>query len=242
MKTNYLLVHGAWQGAWAWQPIVALLRSQRINAYTLDLPGSGEDKTPAGEVTLDSYARAIVMKAKKIKEGKIILVGHSLGGAAVTAAASLAPELFSKIIYLCAFLPQDGESVSQLEKESKKKGTIGPIVALDADGASVDLIEERIAEILFNDCDAGQIQPLLPLFRSQPLNPMLAAASWSKGFESIPKEYILCRQDQAISPLLQQQMADHAGIASCHILNCGHEPFFSIPNQLADLLVALNNR
>ena len=51
-----VLVHGAFSGAWVWEPIVDDLRSAGHSVETLDLPGSGDDQTPVEQVTLDAYA------------------------------------------------------------------------------------------------------------------------------------------------------------------------------------------
>lgn len=106
MKTSILLIHGAWQGAWVWDEVTDLLEHRGIRARALDLPGSGNDRTPGTDVTLASYAKAIVAEARAMRSERLVLVGHSMGGAAITAAASLAPELFARLIYVCAFLPR----------------------------------------------------------------------------------------------------------------------------------------
>ena len=102
MKTSILLIHGAWQGAWVWNEVSDLLEHRGFRTRALDLPGSGNDRTPGTNVTLASYAEAIVAEARAMQSERLILVGHSMGGAAITAAASLAPELFSRLIYIYA--------------------------------------------------------------------------------------------------------------------------------------------
>ena len=52
----YVLVHGAWHGAWCWNKVVPLLKKEGHATVTLDLPGHGEDNTPIQEVTLQAYA------------------------------------------------------------------------------------------------------------------------------------------------------------------------------------------
>jgi pimeloyl-ACP methyl ester carboxylesterase len=57
--TRIVLVHGAFGGAWVWEPALPGLRAARHDLQPIDLPGSGEDRTPIGGVTLDSYAKRI---------------------------------------------------------------------------------------------------------------------------------------------------------------------------------------
>ena len=114
MKSDILLVHGAWQGAWAWKAMLDILKDRRIRAQAFDLPGSGGNRTPVEDVTLQLYGDRIIAQARSMNSDRLILVGHSMGGAEITAAASQAPELFARLIYVCAFLPRPGESVADL--------------------------------------------------------------------------------------------------------------------------------
>lgn len=234
---HFLLVHGAWQGAWVWEAMHALLKVHGGSVHAFDLPGSGNDPTPAAQVTLQAYAQAIVAQARALAAGPLVLVGHSMGGAAITAAASLAPELFTRLIYVCAFVPRPGESVASLAKEGYALGGSGPQVALVADGHASALQPETIASTFFNDCPPEAVQPLLALFRPQPLAPVTAPATWSEGFQALPKTYVHCSLDRAIAPDLQTRMADRAGITDVRTLESGHEPFISQPAQLAHVLL-----
>lgn len=238
MKTNLLLVHGAWQGAWVWDRVITELSVRDIYAQALDLPGSGDDTTPDSEVTLESYARAIIAKAREMPEGRLVLVGHSMGGAAITAAACMEPELFDRLIYLCAFLPRTGESVASLSKEGYELGASGPKTELIEGGARSRLVRESIAETFLNDCDEDLIAKAIPLFKPQAMKPVLTSVTWSAGFKIIPKAYIHCSLDQAIAPRLQELMATRADVTSVQTLNAGHEPFLSMPHALTQCLVS----
>jgi pimeloyl-ACP methyl ester carboxylesterase len=95
---RFLLVHGSWHGAWCWRDVLPLLRDAGHEAEAMDLPGHGEDRTPASEVTLDAYADAVV---SALRPGTV-LVGHSMGGYAITAAAERAAKRISKLIDVAA--------------------------------------------------------------------------------------------------------------------------------------------
>lgn len=236
MKTTMMLVHGAWQGAWVWDEVLALLADRDVEAVAFDLPGSGADTTPLEEVDLAGYAQAIIAKARALQPARLILVGHSMGGAAITAAAAQAPELFESLVYVCAFLPRPGESVAALAKEGYDMGGSGPKVEVVASGKATRLLPETIAETFFNDCPPGKAAPLVARFGYQPIAPIVAPASWSEGFIALPKRYIHCACDNAIVPALQLAMAERAGIRDVHTLACGHEPFISNASLLTDIL------
>ena len=238
MTTNFLLVHGAWQGAWVWDDVVTGLADQGAQAVAFDLPGSGDDTTAAPDVTLAGYAEAIVEKARSLPPAKRVLVGHSMGGAAITAAASIAPSLFAKLIYVCAFLPRPGESVAELSKQSHAMGAPGPQAEPIDGGTALRLLPGSIENTFLHDCPADLAARAVPRFRPQPTAPLGTPVTWSDAFESLPKEYLVCTQDRAVSPALQAVMAARAGVRAVHMLDSGHEPFFSRPAELVAHLVS----
>src|SRR6202020_810675 len=92
-------------------------RSARAKA--IDLPGQGEDQTPLKEVTLDTMVDKIIAEMADLP-GKVVLVGHSLGGIPITATAEKVPERVKALVYLSAFLPQDGEALFDIEGRNPK--------------------------------------------------------------------------------------------------------------------------
>jgi pimeloyl-ACP methyl ester carboxylesterase len=192
MSKKLMLIHGAWQGQWAWKPIIEKLENEQLEVVTLDLPGSGEDDTELSDVTLEAYAKAIVETAQNFSDkGDIVLVGHSMGGAAVTAAASLMPNLFRKVIYLCAFLPSDGQSVAQLGAESQQLGTTGPIGNVNEEGTQMTLDPTRIVDTFFNDCEGSNVVELAINFRPQALKPITTPVTTKPEFRQLEKAYIV---------------------------------------------------
>ena len=107
-----LLVHGAFAGAWCWEPALPGLRDGGHTVETVDLPGAGEDTTPVAEVTLDAYGAKI---CRALSEGPpAILAGQSMGGMAVTSAAARCPERVRALVYISAFAPDNGQSLAEL--------------------------------------------------------------------------------------------------------------------------------
>ncbi|ASY76827.1 alpha/beta fold hydrolase [Pectobacterium polaris] len=238
MSKNFLLIHGAWQGAWVWNKIQSKLEAEGNTVKAIDLPGSGDDQTPAITVSLDSYAHKIIDAARLLSvQGKVTLVGHSMGGAAITLAASIAPELFEKLIYVCAMIPQNGESVAILAEQSQKLGTEGPVAQPNFDKGVLELVPEKIAATLFHDYGGNDVDTLLAQFKHQPIQPLMETVTWTEGFIDLPKAYIVCTKDLAISPKLQLQMAGKAGVGTIYTLDAGHEPFFSQVEKLSELLL-----
>src|SRR5579864_185825 len=139
---NFILVHGAWQGAWVWDAVTAGLHLRGHQVRTLDLPGSGADRTVAADVTLESYARAIG-DAVTAAGAPVTLVGHSMGGIAVSAAAELVAHSLERLVYLSAFLPCDGDSLVSLNTLNLP-GHQPPPTELQEDGAAVSVRADAI--------------------------------------------------------------------------------------------------
>ena len=109
MKT-YVLVHGAWAGKFAWDKVKPLLEKDGSKVVTLDLPAHGDDNTPIAGITMQNYVDAVVNLIDK-QEGKVILVGHSMGGMVISQVAENIPGKIDKLVYLSAYLPANGQSL-----------------------------------------------------------------------------------------------------------------------------------
>lgn len=94
--STYVLVHGAWHGAWCWKYVIPILENEGHNVIALDLPGHGEDKTPIPEITFDAYAKR-VCKILDEQSEPVVLVGHSMGGAVISQVAEYLPSKNHKI-------------------------------------------------------------------------------------------------------------------------------------------------
>src|SRR5260370_40737879 len=107
--STYLLVHGAWHGAWCWRKVVPLLEKVGNGWLAPDLPGHGQDSTSLAYVTLEAYVSRLLPLVDAAPE-PVILVGHSLGGTVISQVAEARPEKVRLLVYLSALLPRAGES------------------------------------------------------------------------------------------------------------------------------------
>jgi pimeloyl-ACP methyl ester carboxylesterase len=113
--TNIVLVHGAWHGAWCYRDCARALRARGHSVFTPSLNGSGEYSHRAhGGITLEDHIRDIVGVFEAEELSDVVLVGHSYGGMVITGVADRIPEKIRHMIYLDAFVPENGDSLNGL--------------------------------------------------------------------------------------------------------------------------------
>lgn len=229
---RFLLVHGSWHGAWCWRDVLPLLRNAGHEAEAMDLPGHGEDRTPPGEVTLDSYADAVVAALRP----QTVLVGHSMGGYAITAAAERAAKRISHLVYLAAYVPLSGLSLVEMRKRGPRQPLLDAMVKSE-DGVTVSLVPEQIEAKFYHDCPAGTLNYARERLVPQPIAPTDTPLDVTERSAAIPASYIVCEDDRAVPAEYQAEMGSR--LDARHALPSGHSPFFAAPARLAELLMAI---
>jgi pimeloyl-ACP methyl ester carboxylesterase len=236
---RFVLVHGAFAGAWTWDRVAPELEALGHTVERFDLPGAGDDPTPVADVTLDAYARRI---CEVLGEGEpAVLVGHSMGGVAVTQAAARCPENVARLIYVCAFLPQDGQSLLALTQLPEGAGDqVQANLVVEGDPPVATLNPEAARAALFHCCDEETVAWALERRKGQPVAPFGAPVELGgDAFDGLPRAYVVCSQDQAIPPALQRRMLEAQGVEDVVELDTDHAPFLS---ATADLVAALHAR
>jgi len=232
---TFLLIHGAQHGAWCWDKLIPKLEGLGHKAIAIDLPGGGDDKTPAAEITLDSYANRICEELQSMDE-KVFLLGHSMGGMAISAAAEKNPDKIQGLIYLTAFLPRNHESLFLIE-ERNPKPTLPPNLIFSSDEKSVTVAEDKLKEIFYHDCSDEDVRVAITKLTPQALEPLSSPITLSRNnYGSLPRAYIECVDDGAINIELQRDMIEKSPCDIVCSLPASHSPFLSMPGALAEML------
>ena len=108
----YILVHGTWGGGWAFKKVDSLLSATGSMVYRPTLTGQGERVHLASDhVGLQTHILDIVNTILYEDLHDVILVGHSYGGMIISGVADSLPERIGRVVYLDAFVPENGENV-----------------------------------------------------------------------------------------------------------------------------------
>jgi pimeloyl-ACP methyl ester carboxylesterase len=217
---NIVLVHGGFVDGSGWQPVYKILTGKGFNVSVVQNP----TLSLADDV-------AVTKRAIASSDGPVILVGHSYGGAVVSEAGT-DPKV-KGLVYIAAFAPDRGESVSSL-------------IANPAPGAPVPPILPPQDGFLFLDRSkfaasfAADVDPELASFMADSQVPWgveaLAGAVSNPAWRSKPSWYLVTADDKMIPPSAQRSMAQRA--ESKVVETAGsHAVYVSKPNVVAELIV-----
>ncbi len=108
---TFLLVHGAWHGAWCWAKLTPLLEAAGHRVLTCTQTGLAErSHLLSRSITLDTFVQDVVNLIRWEDLSNLILVGHSFGGNAISGAADQVPGAIRHLVYLDALVLQNGQS------------------------------------------------------------------------------------------------------------------------------------
>jgi pimeloyl-ACP methyl ester carboxylesterase len=240
---RFVLVHGAFHGAWCWEPLAAELSAAGHGVHAFDLPGSGDDETPVAEVTLDAYVERIGAVLEEQSE-PVVLVAHSMGGVPVTQAAVRWPDRIARVIYVAAFLPGDKQSLVDLTKLPEGAGDMVQ-EHMQVEGAPpvASLGRDIAIEAFYGMCTPEQAERAADRLRPQALAPFVTPVELGRDERVAatmpPRGYVIATHDRAVPTALQRRLArDNPGMDVVEI-DADHSPFLSRTKELATALATL---
>jgi pimeloyl-ACP methyl ester carboxylesterase len=237
----FTLVHGAWHGAWCWEQVEHHLGDLGAASVAVDLPGRSGDPKSIAELTLDSYVDHVVAAIDASPE-PVVLVGHSLGGLVISQTAERIPEKISSLVYLCAMLLQDGQSTIDASVNDSDSQLMANISLDEAAAASSVVAASAVRDLFYGDCTMEASDNAARLLVPEPVGPASTPVNvTAERWGSVPRSYIICTQDRAISPAQQRAMIASVGVDRVVEMVSSHSPFISQPERLAALLIDLQD-
>lgn len=230
----FLLLHGAWHGAWCWEPVIARLAQAGHDVIAPDLPGLSPETAPiAGRFELGDHIAAAVDALDCFGGSAVIVVAHSYAGMLARAIEGLRPHRLAHVCYLEALMPEPGQAALDLVPHSAKASFLaglrerpdGPVL-LPPDVSRFAIPGAALAEMI-----ASRLLPQPYRTFTDPL-PLGAAAP-----RAIARAYVFA-SDRSPNPY--QSFIDGLRTdAMCRIVGMegGHELMLTRPNEIAGLLL-----
>ncbi len=157
-KPAFVLLHGAWHGAWAYAKVIPELAARGHAAVAIDLPGHGldakfpqsyqqrpldratfsQERSPLAAVTLDECVEHVVGVVDNLRAGgftSVVLVGHSLSGVLVTRVGEMVPEKLSSLVYASALMLPEGQTAGDVFALPQAAGSEVPELIMANPGA-----------------------------------------------------------------------------------------------------------
>jgi pimeloyl-ACP methyl ester carboxylesterase len=233
---TFILVHGAWLDASCWTPVAAQLRAAGHIVETPDLPGHGNDSTPLPGQTLEAYTARVVREVDLASE-RVVMVGHSMGGIVISAAAEQRPERIARLVYVAAYLLGAGETIRDQQDAASQ---VPPAMRPAADWSTIAIDPTLMPIVFFHDAPASTATALAGGSRAEASAPFGTPLNVSdRNWGRVPRSYISTQHDRAVTPALQAKFLAAHPCAPVIPMATGHAPFAAQPVELAAHLIAL---
>jgi pimeloyl-ACP methyl ester carboxylesterase len=188
---TFVLVHGSWAGSVVWHEVAPRLRKAGHEVYTPTLTGVGERRHLLNrEIDLTTHIQDVIGVIDEEDLSDIVLVGHSSGGAVISGVADRVPEKIASLVYLDAFVPEDGESCLSMLPPDRRPTTVPGEDWLVAPRTSADLGLKRPEVIALLERKSGP-HPLAAV--AQPVRLM-------GGIDRVKRKWHRSRQEEDVRP------------------------------------------
>ncbi len=237
---HFLLVHGAWHGAWCWRDVTAALVRAGHRAHAVTLTGLGERAhlLHAG-IDLQTHVQDVMGAIEAEEMQAVILVGHSYAGMLVTAVADRMADRLAHLVYLDAVVPKPGESWSSTHTQATRKGR------LDAARASTVFAFPAPDPVVFG-LDGAEHAWVRRRQSPHPGHTYEMRLDFdAQRVASVPRTFVDCTTpalatiDAIRTRVRSSTFWDGAWQPGARIveLATGHDPMISAPAALADILI-----
>jgi pimeloyl-ACP methyl ester carboxylesterase len=236
MTRSYVLVHGAWHGAWCWARVLPLLRSAGHAAHAVTLTGVGDRAhLLSGDIRLRTHVRDVLSLIACEELSEVVLVGHSYAGVVITGVADTllkqGSAVLRHLVYVDAIVPRPGESWSSTQPPETVAARLK--AAKEAGGLTIAAPDASVYGLKGDDAAwVNRRQTGQPLGVYQ--DPLAFDAA---RVAQLPRTFVDCIQP-ALATIAESRKRVRAEKGwDVHELATGHDPMVSAPGELTRILL-----
>jgi pimeloyl-ACP methyl ester carboxylesterase len=228
---TFVVCHGAWSAGWAWKKVRPMLRAAGHDVFTPTYTGLGERAHHVSRSTdLETHIADVIAVLECEDLRNVVLLGHSYGGMVATGVADRAADRIAKLIYLDAFVPDDGQALFDMlppEERARRQQAAGA----EGDGW---LLPPNPPPA---DTSPADVAWITPRRRWQPIATFNQPLALRNGPTGLPRTYIYCTRlgpGDTFGQFARRFRADPAW--SFHEIDASHSPNVTAPEALSRLL------
>ncbi len=241
--SNIVLVHGAWHGGWCWRDVARELRAQGHVVATPTHTGVGERAHQSSEaITLETHIRDVIGCIEAEELDDIVLCGHSYGGMVITGVADRLGARVRTLVYLDAFVPQNGDSLNRLLDDALEPEVAAQFLGAFRGTAAADHcgLMQPIPAAMFNIAQENQAwvdRRCVPQALATFEMPLLLSDG---GLERVKERIYVLADGWDPSPFRHfAKRYDGAEGWRIEKIDCSHDVMVDRPKELSRLLGAL---
>ncbi len=237
MGDTFVLVHGAWHGAWCWAAVISQLQKLGDRAFPVDLPGHGASTVSRADATLSGYIDSVTQFIEGRGLRDVILTGHSLGGMTISGVVQRIPDRIKRVIYVSAIVPRDGESAIHTLPDADAVARALEGLRSRPDPSSP--VDEHMFRTAYIQDGSRELQDfVLSALVPEPVAPMLEPISMKSFYTcGAAQSFLVCEDDISRGPgPWHPNFSSRLANPTMRFVKCGHEIMFTAPVQCARAL------
>jgi len=243
---DFIFQHGGGQGGWIWDETIAALERQSggtARCLALDVPGCGAKRgRDTAQMTFDDIIAELSADIAAAGFDKPLLVGHSQAGQIMPKLELAMPGAFARHVYVSCIANANGHAIGDMMILQIQQDPEGPLakVFLDPDCTP----RERFRVMFVNDMAREEQEVFLDKLEKDAWPPIAySETNWAYDhLADVPSTYVLCLQDQVLTPHWQRIFAERFRCDSLVHIDAAHQVQNTRPEALAEVLLAESRR
>ncbi|CAI8606736.1 unnamed protein product [Vicia faba] len=254
---HFVLVHGAYHGAWCWYKVATMLKSAGHNVTTVELAASGINPIQVQEIRqISQYYEPLMTFMESLPPNeKVILVGHSIGGVSTSVAMEKFPDKISVAVFVTAYVLSQNLTYPTIQQEEARRITnLMDSKFFFFDGpnkpATARLLGPKyLASSLYQLSPPEDLTLALSLVRPDPLYNDVELLKKETAVTNdrngrVPKIFVISKSDNLITEDFQKWIIERSGpFAEVKVINdSDHMVMFSKPQNLTSILIKIAHK